>query len=138
MAGLRAEGFHSVHGRARVTGSWGGTLARDEWVVYSTEQVRLLYVHEYQVMVQVDPAPPSHNCQRAIIPQVWDHRGKGSFLDVLTKPRCCGGVTYTSLKITGGGVVWVCSACLEKYHIRVGDKFQVLDGTRLREVKVKG
>lgn len=139
LGGLREEGFHSVHGKAGVTGSWGGTLAHDEWVVYSTEQVRLLYVHEYQALsVEVQPTVQSHACQMAIIPQVWDKRGKGAFLDVLTKPRCCGGVTYTSLAITGGGEVWVCAACLSRRQIRVGDKFQVLDGTRLREVKVKG
>ena len=134
---LRAEGYHSVHGQARRTSSWGGTLARDEWVVYSTEQVRLLFVHEFQALA-AEFKVPSQKCQVALVPQVLDPRGKRAFLDVLVKPRSCGSDAHTYLKIAGGGLVWVCSRCLEKQHIHVGDKLLVFTGGKVQEVKVKG
>lgn len=138
LGGLRAGGFHSVHGKARTTASWSGVLARDEWVVYSTEQVKLIHVHEFQATVVTSDVPKSHACQMVVTPQVLDPRGKRAFLDVLSKPRSCGTSTYTPVTVTGGDLVWVCQRCLEARRVRVGDKFQVMVDGKVRDVKVKG
>jgi hypothetical protein len=138
LAALQAQGCHSIHGKARSTQSWNGTLAHDEWVVYSTEQIRLVHVHEYHALYHEIEVSPGVPCQRVKVPQVLETKGKRSFLDVLAKPRACGGAAHTAIKVAGGGEVWVCAPCLQQSRLRVGDRFQVMVAGKVQDVKIKG
>lgn len=124
LGALQKEGFHSVWGRAGYTRSWGGTLALDEFIVYSPDQVMALKVYEYQVSQVTFIAPPEGRCVVAVEQEVANPKGKSAFMDLLSK-KACDKPAYTRLIVEDKTTIWVCAQCVEQQRLKIGSKLEI-------------
>ena len=122
---LQELGCQSVHGSRNHTASWGGTLAQDEWVIYSPDQVLVTRLYEY-TKTAVEKRVIIHQgiCQLRTTQAAPMDKSRRAFADVLSQ-KTCERKAYTRLALEGGGSLWACTKCIKQQQLRIGSKVEV-------------
>jgi hypothetical protein len=118
--------YHSLHGVAGVTKSWGGTLKLDEWVVYEESQVLLVALHEYtEIKVLTQPTRTEGKC--SLKKDKGNPRSKQSAFDDVLRYKPCETFTWTKVKVQVGKYTqnaYICNQCLEEHKVRIGSTIE--------------
>lgn len=122
---LQKEGFDSVAGVAGYTASWGGTLRHSENVVYSSDQVLVLKVYEYQRIQYTEP-PREHvgTCMLMRKVNATLEAKNRAFADVLSQ-KVCGRKSSVQMATKDVNKVWVCNDCITANRLKIGSAVKV-------------
>lgn len=128
---LREAGFDSVAGLRGITQSWGGTLNMSEWVVYSSSQVLVEKIFEYQPTKEIeDPYLKARSlsgpcCVAVNNPRKDDRKGMTAFQNLIVK-KPCEKTGHTQIQFSNG-YCWVCNECIERLRLKVGSRVEIVE-----------
>lgn len=125
---LQTMDCNSVHGKRGHTKSWHGALQRDEYVVYSPDQVFLHRLHEYQAtQTPWFEYGRTFNLGYCMVlkdsPNRVNERNR-AFKDLVAKAPCAL-TAYNHVDTTSGQKVWLCAKCIEENKLGNGSKIEV-------------